>query len=62
MNDPERVAVAAARAYALLAEYHQPLLMTPGDLRTLLGRYQRRLHDLAEAVLPGVADTAEPPP
>ena len=29
--------------------------MTPGELRTLLGRYQRRLHDLAEAMLPPTA-------
>jgi len=47
--------LAAVRACALLAERHEPLTMTPGDLRTLLGRYQRRLHDLAEAVLPASA-------
>jgi hypothetical protein len=47
--------LAAVRACALLAERHEPLVMTPGDLRTLLGRYQRRLHDLAEAVLPPAA-------
>jgi hypothetical protein len=51
------VQVAAIRAFALLAETHQPLIMTPGDVRTLLARYQRRLHDLADAVLPGT-DTA----
>jgi hypothetical protein len=34
--------------------------MTPGDLRTLLGRYQRRLDDLAEAVLPAAAMAEEP--
>lgn len=43
MSDPERVAVAAALAHALLSESHQPLLMTPGDVRTLLARTQRRL-------------------
>jgi hypothetical protein len=47
--------LAAVRACALLAERHEPLTMTPGDLRTLLSRYQRRLHDLAEAVLPPAA-------
>lgn len=47
--------LAAVRACALLAERHEPLTMTPGDLRTLLGRYQRRLHDLAEATLPAAA-------
>ncbi len=31
--------VAAARA--LLAEEHQPLSMTPGDVRALLARYQK---------------------
>jgi hypothetical protein len=51
------VQLAAIRAFALLAETHQPLTMTPGDVPTLLARYQRRLHDLAEAVLPGT-DTA----
>jgi hypothetical protein len=53
--------LAAVRACALLAAQHEPLVMTPGALRTLLGRYQRRLHDLAEAVLPTAAmadDTA----
>src|SRR5450759_3924239 len=47
--------LAAVRACARRAERHEPLTMTPGDLRTLLGRYQRRLHDLAEAVLPPAA-------
>jgi hypothetical protein len=52
MSDPERVAVAAALAHALLTESHQPLLMTPGDVRALLARTQRRLQDLADAVEP----------
>jgi hypothetical protein len=37
-------------ARELLAEHHQPITMTPGDLRALLARYQRRLHDLLEAL------------
>jgi hypothetical protein len=38
------------RARALLAEHHQPLVMTPGDLRQLLVRYHRRLGDLIEII------------
>ena len=34
----------------LLAERHQPVTMTPGDLRALLARYQRRLHELLDAL------------
>lgn len=52
MTDPARVMTAAIRAHALLAESHQPLTMTPGDVRTLLARYQRRLQELADAVEP----------
>ena len=37
-------------AIELLAEHHQPITMTPGDLRALLARYQRRLHELLDAV------------
>lgn len=37
-------------ATELLAEHHQPITMTPGDLRALLARYQRRLHELVDAV------------
>jgi hypothetical protein len=60
LPEPMSVAqIAAVRACALLAERHQPLTMTPGDLRTLLGRYQRRLHDLAEAVLPAAATAGD---
>jgi len=51
--------LAAVRAVALLAESHEPLVMSPGDVRTLLGRYQRRLHDLAAAVLPAAAMTGD---
>ncbi len=40
--------VTAARE--LLAEPHQPLVMTPGDLRQLLARYQRRLAGLLEVI------------
>jgi hypothetical protein len=61
MSEPMSAAqLAAVRACALLAEQHEPLTMTPGDLRTLLGRYQRRLHDLAEAVLPPAAMAEDP--
>ena len=38
------------RARELMAEHHQPLTMTPGDLRALLARYQRHLHELLDAV------------
>jgi hypothetical protein len=55
MSDPVRVAVAAARAHDLLAEDHQPLTMTPGDVRALLARTQRRLQELADAVDPVTA-------
>ncbi len=44
-SDPR---VTAARE--LLAERHEPLTMTPGDVRQLLARYQRRLHELLEVV------------
>ena len=37
-------------ATELLAERHQPITMTPGDLRALLARYQRRLHELLDAL------------
>jgi hypothetical protein len=52
MGDPVRVAVAVARAHDLLAEDHQPLTMTPGAVRALLARTQRRLRELADAVQP----------
>ena len=52
MSDPAGIVTAAVRAHMLLAEGHQPLTMTPGDLRTLLARYQRRLQELADAVEP----------
>jgi len=52
MSDPTRIAVAAARAHDLLAEDHQPLTMTPGAVRVLLARTQRRLQELADAVEP----------
>jgi len=42
--DDERV----TRARALLAEHVEPLTMTPGDLRTLLARYQLRVRELLE--------------
>jgi len=48
--------VTAARE--LLGEQHEPLTMTPGDLRQLLARYQRRLRELLEGQgrRPGLAD------
>ena len=36
------------RARALLDEHYEPLTMTPGDLRTLLAQYQRRVRELLE--------------
>lgn len=44
-------------AIELLAEHHQPITMTPGDLRALLARYQRRLHELLDAVGQDVRET-----
>jgi hypothetical protein len=44
--DDERV----TRARALLAEQHQPLTMTPGDVRKLLARFQRRTVELLEVI------------
>jgi hypothetical protein len=48
----EAIALAAVRAHRLLAERHEPLVMTPGDLRLLLARYQRALTELAQATQP----------
>lgn len=50
-SDPRVIA-----ATELLAEHHQPITMTPRDLRALLARYQRRLHELLEALGHGGAD------
>ena len=52
MSDPAGIAAATVRAHMLLAEGHQPLTMTPGDLRKLLARYQLGLQELADAVEP----------
>ena len=49
------------RARELLAEHHQPVTMTPGDLRALLARYERRLHELLDAVGQVIARQAEDP-
>ena len=46
------------RARELLAEHQQPLTMTPGDLRALLDRYQRRLTELLDALGQDVRETA----
>lgn len=40
--------IAAARA--LLAEQHQPIVMTPGDVRHLLAHFQRRVVELLEVI------------
>jgi hypothetical protein len=66
MSDPVRIAVAVVRAQDLLAESHQPLLMTPGAVRALLARTQRRLLELADAVepitaVPGADESAAAP-
>jgi hypothetical protein len=37
-------------ARVLIAEKRQPLLMTPGDLRSLLARYQQSVIDLIELI------------
>jgi len=50
-GDPRVIA-----AVELLDEHHQPITMTPGDLRQLLARYQRRLHGLLDALGRGGAD------
>jgi hypothetical protein len=55
LTDLIRVAAACARAHALLAEDHEPLVMTPGDVRALLRRYQHRLQELADAAEPVTA-------
>ena len=38
------------RARELMAEHHQPLVMTPGDLRALLARFQRAAQELLDAL------------
>lgn len=38
------------RARILLAEQHEPLTMTPGDLRGLLARYQRAAAGLVDVI------------
>jgi hypothetical protein len=42
--------VRVTRARALIAERHEPLTMTPGDLRTLLACFQRRMTGLLEVI------------
>jgi hypothetical protein len=44
--DDERV----TRARVLLAERHQPITMTPGDVRHLLARFQRRVVELLQVI------------
>lgn len=39
-----------ARARQLAAEHHQPLTMTPGDLRHLLARWQRAATELLDVL------------
>jgi hypothetical protein len=62
MTSQEAIALAAVRAHRLLAERHEPLVMTPGDLRLLLGRYQQALGELAEATQPYAPMQADPDP
>jgi hypothetical protein len=38
------------RARSLAAEHHQPVLMTPGDVRHLLARYQRGVVELLAVI------------
>lgn len=38
------------RARELLAEHHQPLVMSPGDVRHLLARFQRRTAGLLDYI------------
>jgi hypothetical protein len=38
------------RTRQLAAEHHQPLTMTPGDLRHLLARWQRAAAELLDAI------------
>ncbi len=45
------------RARLLLAEKHEPLTMTPGDLRTLLARYRQLVAELVAAA-DGATDEA----
>ena len=44
-GDPRVIAAAA-----LLAEQHQPMTMTPGNLRVLLALYRRRVVELLDAL------------
>jgi hypothetical protein len=62
MTSQEAIALAAVRAHRLLAESHEPLVMTPGDLRLLLRRYQHALGELAEATQPYAPMQADPDP
>jgi hypothetical protein len=47
------------RARTLLAEHHQPLVMTPGDVRHLLARFQRRTVELLEVIDGAVHDAPD---
>ena len=38
------------RARRLVAEHHQPITMSSGDLRKLLARFQRRTAELLEVI------------
>jgi hypothetical protein len=38
------------RARELMAEHHQPMVMTPGDLRALLARFQRAAQELLDVI------------
>lgn len=50
MEDP--ITEAQQRALSLLSEHHEPLSMSPGEVRQLLGRYRRGLSELTKAMGP----------
>jgi hypothetical protein len=49
-EDP--ITEAQQRALSLLSEHHEPLSMSPGEVRQLLGRYRRGLSELTKAIGP----------
>ena len=46
----QRATRTVTRARQLVAEHHQPLTMTPGDLRHLLARWQRAATELLDVL------------
>ena len=47
---PWRTDPRVTRARGLLGEHHQPLVMTPGDIRHLLARFQRAAAELLDVI------------